>query len=203
MKIISLITVVLISAGTLFAEGEKKLSREEIRSQLQNLSPEEREAKIKELRGSKGPRGRMDTSNLPPEKRAQMEKMMEGMKGLSPDERRKKMQEFREKGMSRPDGAKAPKAGMQQLSAEERNKLRQELQSLSPEERQKRIHEMREKFQGSNKNNPQFDADRINKYRELLEKKEKEGTLSDAEKQRLERIRNFANKKERITLELH
>ena len=43
MKIISLITVVLISAGTLFAEGEKKLSREEIRSQLQNLSPEERE----------------------------------------------------------------------------------------------------------------------------------------------------------------
>ena len=64
-------------------------TREQLRDQLKNLSPEEREAKLKELR-EKYSKGNPD--------RALLEKKRDELKGLSPEEREAKIREWRLRG---------------------------------------------------------------------------------------------------------
>ena len=79
--------------------------REELREQLKSIPPEEREARMKELREKFGPL------------------LREELKDLSPEEREKKIQEFRQKngGLNRP--------GVNTLAPEQREAKRKELRA--------------------------------------------------------------------------
>jgi hypothetical protein len=94
-------------------------TREELRERLKNLTPEERQARIREFRERQG---------LPPvpreefeKHRAEWEKLREEIKDLPPEQRQARMREFREKiGLGRP--------GLNALSPEEREAKRKQLQ---------------------------------------------------------------------------
>jgi translation initiation factor 3 subunit A len=85
----------------------KTPNREELREQLKNLSPEEREAKIKELREKR---------------RAEMEKTREELKKLPPEERAAKIKELREK-------RAAERPELKNLTPEEREAKRKEMKA--------------------------------------------------------------------------
>lgn len=79
---------VLVSATVRAEDGTTNAvapTREQMREQWQKLTPEEREAKIKEMREKRG---------LPPVN-AEMQKRREEWQKLTPEERRVKMQELR------------------------------------------------------------------------------------------------------------
>lgn len=110
---------ILLGAGTVStlraadeAAPPQRPNREELREQLKNLSNEEREARLKELREKFGPLNREE-----------IEKRREELKGLSPEEREKKIQEFRQKngGPNRP--------GVNILTPEQREARRKELRA--------------------------------------------------------------------------
>lgn len=144
----------------------------ELREQLRNLPPEEREAKLKEWREKR---------------RAEMEKHREELKNLSPEERAAKLKELREK---RPGGLP---------NREEFEKRREEFRNLSPEERQKKIRELQEQRRAER---PEFKGisteEREIKRKEMqarlakqlaeLRKKKTNGAITDAEQRRLEHM---------------
>lgn len=93
--------------------GSAQLDRRALRPQLQNLSPEERRAKIQELRKQRGPAPN------------DLSKLREEMKKLTPEQRRARLKELREKNAG--SAAKQHKS----LSPEEhRGKLKDRLEEL-------------------------------------------------------------------------
>jgi hypothetical protein len=150
----------------------------ELREQLRNLPPEEREAKMKEWRQKQ---------------RAQMEKRREELKNLSPEEREAKLKEWRQQ---RAEGLPG---------REELQKRREELKNLSPEERRKKIQDWQEQQRADR---PEFKSiapeereARRKEMRERLEqqltdlRKKKAGrTLTDAEQRRLERMEELSKR---------
>lgn len=100
-------------------------TREEIREQLKNLTPEEREAKLKELREKFGKSADSDEAR----------KRREEFQKLTPEEREAKMKEFRAKQGQRPGGGG------------ELAKQREELKNVPPEERAAKLKELREKME--------------------------------------------------------
>lgn len=164
------------------AKPEGLPSREEIRKELEALPPEQREARLKEIRE------RMQRS-------PEMQKLREEIMALPPEQREARMKEIREKYGK---GGGAPEAGklreeMKELTPEQREarmkemrerggkgegseefaKRREEFKNLSPEEREAKMKEMREQFAGKRKE---------------LEKKRADGTISPEEDRMLERI---------------
>jgi len=91
--------------------------REEIRQELRNLPPDQRDAKVREYRQKFGPGFLLDPQ--------EMQKRREELKNLPPEERQKKIQEWRQ----------------------ERMNARRDFKAMSPEEREAKRKEMRERFQ--------------------------------------------------------
>jgi hypothetical protein len=83
-----------------------------LREQLKNLSPEEREAKIREFRERRG---------VGPN-REEMEKLREELKNLPPQERAAKIREWREKQMN-------DRPGLKLMTAEDRQAKRKEIRA--------------------------------------------------------------------------
>ena len=72
-------------------------TREELREKLKGLTPEERQAKLKELREKSGFNGPL--AGEMQKKRAELQKFRESIKDLPPAERETKMREWREKNL--------------------------------------------------------------------------------------------------------
>lgn len=113
------------AASTLIAAEEPakpadKPAGEEVRKKIENLTPAEREAKIRELRERRGPAGST---------RQEWEKFREEIKDLSPELRSAKMKEWREK-----HALSGPSA-------------REELRNATPEQRAARMKEWRERLE--------------------------------------------------------
>ncbi|HEY2953220.1 MAG TPA: hypothetical protein VGK40_11580 [Verrucomicrobiae bacterium] len=107
--------------------------REELRERLKNLTPEERQEKLKEFRDKRGglPEGLL---------RVELQKFHDEIKNLPPEEREARIKEFREKHPNLPVGP-ALIAGPERAEIE---KFRDEIRNLPPEEREARIKEFRE-----------------------------------------------------------
>lgn len=92
-RVISFLAVLTLAAaagGARAAEGTappaRKSAREELREQIKNLTPEERAARLKELREKSQPT------------RDEVDRRREMLKNLSPDERELKLKELRDRG---------------------------------------------------------------------------------------------------------
>ena len=167
--ICSLASLLAFGAGALQADDKPagRPSREELREKLRNLSPEEKEALIKEWREKQGDRN----FGPPPELR-------EKLKNLPPEEREAKMKEWREKqgapfrdgdrkfGPGDRDGDRRP--GLDDLRGLGINP--EELKDLSPEERRVKVREAAEKRLAD------------------LKKKQAAGTLTVEEERQLDRM---------------
>ena len=130
MKWVSTFSVLLLALGStialsLAALAEEdptpppgKPTREELRERVKNLTPEKREAMIREFRERQG----LSATNRPAfdERRRNFEKLRQEMKDLPPEERQAKLQEFREKGG-------VNRTEFNGLSPEQRNAKRKEL----------------------------------------------------------------------------
>lgn len=93
-------------------------TREELRARVKNLTPEKREATIREFRERRG----LAATNRPAfdERRKNFEKLRQEMKDLPPEERQARLQEFREQGG-------VNRTEFNGLSPEQRNAKRREL----------------------------------------------------------------------------
>lgn len=171
------------------AKPEALPSREQIRKELEALPPEQREARMKEIRE------RMKNS-------PEMQKLREEIMALPPEQREAKIKEIREKYGK--EGAPAPEAG----------KLREELKDLTPEQREAKMKEMKEraaKAPGAGdlekkreefKNLPPEQREaKMKEFREQfiarrteLEKKKTAGTLTPEEEKALERMNELAKR---------
>lgn len=178
MKLFSLSAVALMAIGAslalLAADESAPAPRPqvppELREQVRNLPPEEREAKLKEWRD---------------QRRAEMEKRREELKNLPPQERNAKLRELRERQSEGLPGR------------EEFERRREEFKNLSPQERQNRIRELQEqrraerfelKGLGTEEREAKRKEMRARLDRQLAElrKKKTDGTLTEAEQRRLE-----------------
>jgi uncharacterized membrane protein len=164
-------------------------SREQIRKELEGLPPEQREARMKEIRE------RMKNS-------PEMQKLREEIMALPPEQREAKMKEIREKFAK--EGAPAPEALKQReefnkLAPEQREaklkemkereakapatgdfeKRREEFKNLPPEQREAKMKEFREQFMAR---------------RTELEKKKAAGTLTPEEEKALDRMNELAKR---------
>lgn len=164
-------------------------SREQIRKELEALPPEQREARMKEIRE------RMKNS-------PEMQKLREEIMALPPEQREAKMKEIREKYAK--EGAPAPEALKQReefnkLTPEQREaklkemkereakapavgdfeKRREEFKNLPPEQREAKMKEFREQFMAR---------------RTELEKKKAAGTLTPEEEKALDRMNELAKR---------
>ncbi len=164
-------------------------SREQIRKELEALPPEQREARMKEIRE------RMKNS-------PEMQKLREEIMALPPEQREAKMKEVREKFAK--EGPSAPEALKQReefnkLTPEQREaklkvmkereakapaagdfeKRREEFKNLPPEQRETKMKEFREQFMAR---------------RTELEKKKAAGTLTPEEEKALDRMNEMAKR---------
>src|SRR5262245_53832506 len=130
-----------------------RINREELREQLKNLTPEQRQAKIREFRERQ-----LGTNRVNIEKRRQeFQKLQEELKNLPPEERQKKMREWRQKqGLAQP--------GFRTIDADQAKAKRQELKS------------------------------RIDQQLTELRKKKADGTITEQESKRLERMETMAKR---------
>ena len=117
VKFILFVAVLLLaaSAGQVQASEDarppaRKSAREELREQIKNLTPEERAARLKELR----------EKSQPP--RDEVDRRREMLKNLSPEERELKLKELRDRGGT---GRRTPEERM--LILEEREAKRKEV----------------------------------------------------------------------------
>lgn len=207
---------ILLAAGILFvgggvslaADGEEKanpLTREELRQQLKELSPEEREARLKELRAQYGTAVPQRDASGNRGGRA-MRRIMEELRDLPPEEREARMRELRERAGRPEDGARGRGAVLSNLTPEQRESFRakvREWRDLPPAERRAKMREWFEK-QGIEMNDrgpagrpgggpamaPEM-RQRLKSALKELERKEKAGELSEAEARRLERLRQL------------
>jgi hypothetical protein len=137
-----------------------------------NLSPEEKAEQFRAWREKQG---------APALSREEREKLREELRDLPPAERRAKMKELREKlGLPGPD--------------------REQWEQLSPEERKARLKEWRQKL-GAGRFTPEERAakrkllrDRLEQRLTELRREQAEGTLSDKEKSRLQRLEELAKR---------
>jgi hypothetical protein len=134
-----------------------RLTREELREQFKGLTPEERQAKMKELREKAGPGGPMGEETQ--KRRAEFQKFRESVKDLPPAERETKLREWREKNLSAPAGPS----------------------TMTPEEREAR----REEF-----------SKRIQQQIQVLKEKKADGTITEDETRRLQRMEELARRLE-------
>lgn len=223
----ALLTGSLLCANVVRAEDAKTEtpapSREELRKELEGLSPEEREAKIKEWHKKYGDQATQgfgggdmrrryaEMQNLSPEEREarmkqfrnspEAQKMREEIMALPPEQREAKIKELREK------------YGMKGGGGEGMAKMREEMKDMTPEQREAKMKEMRErggkgggermgKLREEMKN--MTPEQREAKMKELrsqmeakkteLEKKKADGTITPQEEQMLERINQFASR---------
>ena len=114
--------LILATGATLRAADDPtpppgRLSREELKEKFKGLTPEERQAKMKELREKTGPGGLM--SEEMQKRRAEFEKLRESFKDLPPAERETMLREWREKNLKAPAGPAA-------MTPEERETRRKE-----------------------------------------------------------------------------
>jgi hypothetical protein len=123
------------------------INREELREQLKSMTPEQRQARIRELRDRQ-----MGTNRVDIEKRRQeFQKLQEELKGLPPEERQKKMREWRQKqGLAQP--------GFRTIDTDQAKAKRQELKG------------------------------RVEQQLAELRKKKTDGTITEQESKRLERM---------------
>ncbi len=188
-------------------------SRAEIREQLKGLEPSAREARIRELRerfdspGPEGNGGRDRIVRMGPEARERMERLQRELRDLPPAEREARMAELRRQfgGRGRPEGAKGPAAvDLSKLTPEQREeflKLRRRLQELPEAQRAAKL---REFFAGIGVELRTMEGaapDRARQFREMreralarremLEKKQADGTITEEEARQLERIKSF------------
>ncbi len=129
-------------------------TRQDILEQLKNLTPAERDAKLKEIREKYG--------RVSPE-RQEMEKRREELKNLSPEEREKKIREWRQAG-----GADAPPT--RSMSSEEREAHRKAIRA--------RLHQELEKLR-QGKTNGTLTAEqqkRLERLEEMTKRLEQTGT---------------------------
>jgi DNA repair exonuclease SbcCD ATPase subunit len=172
------------------ADDPQPPTREELREQLKNLTPAEREARLKELRarhgepapnvvpgpGPGGPppeqreairrRFAEQFQNLPPEEReAKMRELREQFERMSPEERAARLREFQGKAGER--GSVVP--GNPRT-------MREQLPGVSPEQREARLREFRVQMEA--------------RYKDL-KAKEAAGTLSPEERGQLQRLEQF------------
>jgi len=99
----------------------RKSEREELREQIKNLSPEERAARLKELR----------EKSAPP--RDEVDRRREMLKNLSPAERELKLKEFRDRSGAERRSEEQKKLTLEEREAkrkEVRQRLEQQLESL-------------------------------------------------------------------------
>ena len=122
-------------------------NRDALREQLKNLTPEQRQARIRELRERQ-----MGTNRVDIEKRRQeFQKLQEELKGLPPEERQKRMREWRQKqGLARP--------AFRTIDPDQAKAKRQELKG------------------------------RVEQQLAELRKKKTDGTITEQESKRLERM---------------
>ena len=173
------------------AKPEALPSREQIRKELEALPPEQREARMKEIRE------RMQNS-------PEMQKLREELKNLPPEQREAKMKELREKYGKVGGAAPVPEAG----------KVREELKDLTPEQREAKQKEMKEratkapaagdleKRREEFKNLPPEQREaKMKEFREQfmarrteLEKKKTAGTITPEEEKALDRMNEMAKR---------
>ncbi len=171
------------------AKTEGLRSPEDIRKELEALPPEQRQARLAEIRE------RMKNS-------PEMQKLREEIMALPPEQREAKMKEIREKYAK--EGAPAPEALKQReefnkLTPEQREakmkemkereakapaagdleKRREEFKNLPPEQREAKMKEFREQFMAR---------------RTELEKKKTAGTITPEEEKALERMNEMAKR---------
>jgi hypothetical protein len=123
------------------------LDRQQLREQLKNLTPEQRQAKLREMREQQ-----LGTNRVEIEKRREaFQKLQEELKGLPPEERQARMREWREKqGLGRP--------GFRTIDTDQAKAKREELKK------------------------------RIDQQLTELRKKKADGTITEQESKRLERM---------------
>jgi hypothetical protein len=159
MKTATILTCGLALWGTLAggpvvgADDEPKppppppINRDQLREQIKNLSPEQRQAKIRELRARQTGTNRVDIEK----RREQFQKLQEELKGVPPEERQARIQEWREKnGLGRP--------GFRALDSNQVNAKRGEMKA------------------------------RIDQQLTELRKKKTDGTITEQETKRLQRM---------------
>ncbi|MDA7916505.1 hypothetical protein N9B94_04650 [Verrucomicrobia bacterium] len=189
------VSALILYTSPIQAADKKPISREELRKELQGLSPEDREVRIKELRNSRGEqKGLAAGAQESPERKALMEKIKKELEGLSPDERQKKMQELRSKA-----GQNGKGGFMSQISDEERTKMREEFKNLSPEERRAKIQDFIKKGTGDRQGKfgsqrQGFNPETMKAHIQQLEAKKADGTITDRERQMLERVTSMKNR---------
>lgn len=165
------------SSGGMSQQARERMAR--FQREIQNLPPEEREARIKEMRqryggGAPGrPGGKseeLDLSRLSPDQRVEYLKLRRRLGGLSAEERDSTMREFlRKAGLDAkskavPGDRRSPgKAG-----------------ELGDKERRERFQQMREQAQERIAN---------------LERKKADGSITEQEERLLERMRQFGERR--------
>jgi hypothetical protein len=161
-----LIALALALVGTasvpgLRADDEPKppppppINREALREQLRNMAPEQRQARIRELRERQLSTNRVDLEK----RRQEFQKLQEELKNLPPEERPKKLREWREKqGLAQP--------GFRTINPDQAKAKREELKR------------------------------RVEQQLTELRKKKADGTISEQESKRLERMEVMAKRLE-------
>ena len=129
------------------------IDRQALREQLKNLTPEQRQAKIRELRERQMGTNRVDIDR----RRQEFQKLQEELKGLPPEERQKKMREWRQKqGLAQP--------GFRTIDTAQAKAKRQELKG------------------------------RVDQQLTELRKKKTDGTITEQESKRLERMETMSKR---------
>jgi len=150
----------------------------ELREQLKNLPPAERDAKLKEWRDKQ---------------RTEGEKRREELKNVPLQEREARLKELQERRSER------------MTNRAEFEKRREEFRNLSPEERQKKIQELQEQRRAER---PEFKGittqereakrkemrSRLDKQLADLRKKKTDGTITDPEQRRLQHMEEIAKR---------
>jgi hypothetical protein len=135
----------------------------------------------------------------PPRPRPNMEELRERLRTLSPEERQKMMREFRER------------RGPGGTNRSEWESLREELRKLPPEKREERLRELRQRLE---EGPPEFRVlspeeretkrqqmkSRVATQISVLRAKKAEGTLTEIEARRLERMELMATRLEQGTV---
>lgn len=186
-------------------------SRAEVREQLRQMSPADREAGINALRreygvssssaSGVGPYGAMNRGA-----RQRMERLQREMRNLPADERRARLAEMRRRGafneVDRPgkDGA-ALFSRLTPMQREEFLKLRRQLQGQPEEERMARFREFYEKAGVSKPGAPEQPQrnDRMRRAFQArlaeLERKKTEGVITAEESRQLERMKGIGRQR--------
>lgn len=131
------------------------IRREQLREQLRDLTPEQRQAKLREMRARQLGTNRVEME----QRREAFQKLQEELKNLPPEERQARIREWREK-----QGLGGP--GFRTIDTEQARAKREELKK------------------------------RIEQQLSELRKKKADGTITELESKRLERMENMAKRLE-------